>query len=178
MYKKIAITNRKLCSNLLEKITKLDASDYDHIILREKDLPFEAYLSLADMATELSNKVILHNHVKVCEMLKCYKIHLPFNIFKNEINRLNDYEIIGVSIHSLKEAQEAEILGASYITASPVFTTKCKENVNPKGLQWLKDICKGVSIPVYALGGVNEENSQSCIEAGAEGVCMMSEAMK
>ena len=75
------------------------------------------------------------------------------------------------------EAKEAEKLGATYVTASPIFRTKCKEDVEPKGLYWLKEICKGVSIPVYALGGINNINARNCIEAGAEGVCTMSSAM-
>ena len=177
MYKKVAITNRKLCSDLFEQIKKLDKSDFDYIILREKDLSLEEYTILAESAVKLSPKIILHNYVQSCEKLNYKKIHLPLNVLRTEYSKLKEYEIIGASIHSLAEAKEAERLGASYVTASPIFRTKCKEDVDPKGLYWLKEICKGVSIPVYALGGINNINAQNCIEAGAEGVCMMSSAM-
>lgn len=178
MYKKIAITNRKLCPDLLKQIKKLDISDYDYIILREKDLTIDEYTSLAEKAIESSHKIVLHYYLDACEILNYKKVHLPFNIFKREINRLNNFDIIGVSTHSIKEAVEAERLGASYITASHIFETKCKEGLAPKGIDWLKEICENVSIPVYALGGINENNAQSCIDAGASGVCMMSLAMK
>lgn len=177
MYKKVAITNRKLCTDLLEQIKKLDASDFDYIILREKDLSLEEYTALAEKALNLSPKIILHNYVQACETLDYKKIHLPLDILRAEYSRVKGYEIIGASIHSLAEAKEAERLGSTYVTASPIFRTKCKEDVEPKGLYWLKEICKGVSIPVYALGGINNINAQNCIEAGAEGVCMMSSAM-
>ena len=173
MYKKVAITNRKLCTDLLEQIKRLDTSDFDYIVLREKDLSPE----LAKKSIKLSPKIILHNYVQACETLNYKKIHLPLDILRAEYSRVRNYEITGASIHSLAEAKEAEKLGATYVTASPIFRTKCKEDVEPKGLYWLKEICKGVSIPVYALGGINNINAQNCIEAGAEGVCMMSSAM-
>lgn len=178
MYKKIAITNRKLCPDLLEQIKKLENTDYDYIILREKDLHYTEYLSLAEKAIKISNKIILHNFVQASIDLNYKKIHLPLEVFKKEIPNIKDYKLIGVSTHNIAEAKEAELLGANYITASPIFKTKCKEDVEPKGLYWLKDVCLSVSIPVYALGGINEINAKSCIEYKAEGVCMMSNAMK
>lgn len=178
MFKKVAITNRQICSNLPEQIKKLHNSDFDYIILREKDLPYEDYLSLAKTAIEISDKIILHTYIKACEELNYYKIHLPLDIFMQEASKLQGYELVGVSAHSLDEAKKAEILGAHYITVSPIFRTNCKKDVEPKGLYWLKNICNNVSIPVYALGGINNINAQSCFEAKAEGVCMMSEAMK
>lgn len=178
MYKKIAITNRKLCPDILKQIKKLDTFDYDYIILREKDLYLEEYISLAQKAVNISSKIILHNYVTACENLKYNKIHLPYDIFKREIKRINKFEIVGVSIHSLDEAVEAEKLGTTYITASHIFETQCKEGLAPRGLGWLREICANVNIPVYALGGINKENAQSCIDAGASGICMMSAAMK
>lgn len=178
MYKKIAITNRNLCPDLLEQIKKLNNSTFDYIILREKDLTLEEYISLAKQAIEISPKIILHYYLDACEVLNYKKVHLPFNIFKNEIKRLNNFDIAGVSTHSIEEAIEAESLGASYITASHIFETKCKEGLESKGLNWLNKVCESVNIPVYALGGINEKNAQSCVDVGAKGVCMMSEAMK
>lgn len=177
MYKKIAITNRKLCADILEQIEKLNKSDFDYIVLREKDLSYGEYVALAKKAIEISPKIILHSFTDACEELEYEKIHLPFEIFKKEIKRLKCYDIIGVSTHSINEAVMAEKLGASYITYSHIFDTKCKEGLEPKGLLALKEVCESINIPVYALGGINENNAQSCVDMGASGVCMMSEAM-
>lgn len=178
MSHKIAITNRKLCSDLCTQLKILNASDYDLIILREKDLNSEEYTLLAKKALEISPKVILHTYISACESLDYYKIHLPFEAFEKNADRLKDYILKGVSIHSLSEAKRAEELGADYITASHIFSTDCKADLEPRGLKWLEEICNSVSIPVYALGGINSENAQDCIKAGAKGICMMSEAMK
>ena len=68
-------------------------------------------------------------------------------------------------------------MGASYITASHIFATACKAGLEPKGLEFLKEITRAMKIDVYALGGIHPDNMESCIEAGADGVCMMSEYM-
>lgn len=83
-----------------------------------------------------------------------------------------------MSVHSLEEVKEAEVLGAAFVIFGHVFETDCKPGLPPRGLTALKEICAGVSIPVYAIGGVNEENSPLCVEAGAAGVCMMSGFME
>ena len=83
--------------------------------------------------------------------------------------------VTGVSIHSVEEAITAERLGASYVTASHIFPTKCKPGLPPRGSEFLRDVCRSVSIPVYALGGIHPDNIDVCIRQGAAGVCMMSE---
>lgn len=178
MYKKIAITNRKLCSDLLKQIEILDRSDYDYIILREKDLTYEEYLKLAKEAVKISDKIILHTYIDVCEAIDYDRIHLPYKLFIENAERIKDYSIKGVSVHSVEEAVKVSDMGADYITASHIFKTVCKAGLPPKGTQWLKKVCNAVDIKVYALGGVNRDNIDECINAGADGICMMSEAMK
>ena len=81
---------------------------------------------------------------------------------------------IGTSVHSAEDAIYAMKHGAAYVTAGHVFATDCKKGLEPRGLHFLKDVCCNVDIPVYAIGGINENNMESCIKAGAAGVCMMS----
>lgn len=82
-----------------------------------------------------------------------------------------------MSVHSKEEAISAQELGVSYIMAGHIFKTDCKKDVPPRGLSFLSEICSAVKIPVYAVGGINKENAILCIEAGAAGVCMMSNFM-
>ncbi len=175
---KIAITNRRLTDDLLRQIEILHKSDYEYIILREKDLHEEEYIALAKGAIEISDKIILHSFIDAAMELDYKKIHLPYPLFEKNISRVKDFDIIGVSTHSADEALMCQKYGASYITYSHIFETDCKKGIAPKGLDELEKICRIISIPVYALGGINEKNAQSCIEVGAFGVCMMSESMK
>ena len=87
------------------------------------------------------------------------------------------FKQIGASCHSVEEAQEAERLGCTYITAGHVFVTDCKKGLAPRGLEFLQDVCRSVSIPVYAIGGINGENIDAVRKTGASGACVMSGLM-
>jgi thiamine-phosphate pyrophosphorylase len=79
--------------------------------------------------------------------------------------------LIGVSCHSFEEAREAEAAGASYVFYGPVFETPSKASFGPpQGMARLAEVCRGVRLPVIAIGGVNEENGAKCLRAGAAGV--------
>lgn len=73
----------------------------------------------------------------------------------------------GASCHSVTEVEEAERDGAQFVVFGPVFKTGDK---TPVGLQLLTAAASAVRIPVFALGGVTEENATSCISAGAAGI--------
>ena len=85
---------------------------------------------------------------------------------------------VGVSVHSPEEAIFAQNAGADYLIAGHIFLTDCKKGLPARGLGFLSDICSSVTIPVFAIGGMNEEHGHLAVQAGASGVCMMSELMK
>ncbi len=90
---------------------------------------------------------------------------------------LSQFRILGASCHSVEDALEAQSLGCTYITAGHIFATDCKRGAPPRGLSFLREVCESVSIPVYAIGGINGENYPSVLEAGAAGACIMSGLM-
>lgn len=87
---------------------------------------------------------------------------------------------IGCSIHSVEEAVEAQKLGASYITAGHIYATDCKKGLAPRGLEFLKEVCESVTIPVYAIGGIDVEGTRrdEVKMCGAAGSCIMSGMMR
>ena len=152
------------------------------IILREKDLAETEYEKLAADVIKIcfaAGKIcILHTFKSAAVRLNHPYIHLSFKDFMGMNDKEKSFfKIIGVSTHSVDEAIKAQENGASYITASHIFPTDCKADLAPRGLEFLKDVCNAVSIPVYALGGINEDNANECIKCGAAGVCMMSGLM-
>lgn len=74
---------------------------------------------------------------------------------------------IGVSTHTLEQAQEAEAGGADYIGFGPVFPTATKDAGKPRGLERLREVTRTVKIPVAAIGGITVENACSVCGAGA-----------
>lgn len=189
MYKLLAITNRHLCNNeFLEQIqdictlnAKNKVIESVSIVLREKDLSENDYKKLAVNVLKICKKnnteCILHTYYKVAKELNCKKIHLPLHVLKSNPNIYKDFDEVGVSIHSVSEAIEAMNLGATYITAGHIFATDCKKDLPPRGLSFLSSVCSSVNIPVYAIGGISPANAKKAINAGAEGVCIMSGLM-
>lgn len=180
----VAVTNRHLCKiNFLTKIEELSKSDVEAIILREKDLSESEYEDLAKKVIEIceknGKKLILHNFLNVAKKLNHKNIHLPFEIFKSMNQEVfKDFSEIGTSIHSVEDAIFAEKNGATYITAGHIFETDCKKGLKGRGLDFLKEVCSSVKIPVYAIGGISSTNLESVLDCGAKFGCIMSGAMK
>ncbi len=197
LYKKIAITDRELFFKAYREKFKTEKENYikeaymehllkltekvDLMILREKNLDMEEYKNLVqNLFAVLENRenLVLHTHIKTAFQLDFKKIHLPFPVFCKNLSLLHLFELTGVSVHSLEEARFAEKHGADYIIAGHIFQTQCKKDLKPKGLDFLENICENIKIPVYALGGITEENELDTIKAGALGACRMSDYMK
>lgn len=182
MCKLIAVTNRKLCSgDFLEQIKTLAENDVDMIVLREKDMNERDYGKLAMQVQEIcrlyGTTCVLHNYFGVAKRQEADGIHLPLlKAMKNREN-LRTVRLSGVSTHSIEQIQLAEACFASYVFYSHVFPTKCKEGAAPKGLAQLSEACNASTVPVYALGGISPENAGLVLNAGAEGICLMSWAM-
>ena len=195
------ISNRKLCENgnLEKQIEKIFSAYKRKIILenfeivsltlREKDLDKNEYLNLVEKIYPICKKykinLILHQNydLNLDEKYMIEGLHLSYEIFKSLNKNIREglikkYKRIGVSIHSLEEAREVDNLGASYIVAGHIFETDCKKGLEPRGLKFVEDLSSVLTIPIFAIGGIDENNSQSVIDSGAFLVCMMSSLMK
>jgi len=91
--------------------------------------------------------------------------------------RLGGNGLVGKSVHSVDGALKAQADGADYLVAGSVFETLSHPNIAPAGLDFLREVCAAVSIPVVAIGGVKPENVGECIAAGAAGVAALSPLM-
>ena len=195
------ISNRKLCENenLEKQIEKIFSAYEKKIILkkfeivaltlREKDLDKNEYLKLIEKVYPICQKykinLILHQNydLNLDDKYNIEGIHLSYSIFKSlneniKAELIKKYKRIGVSVHSLNEAKEVESLGASYVVAGHIFETDCKKGLEPRGLKFIEDLSSTLTIPIFAIGGIDEKNSQSVINNGAFSICMMSTLMK
>jgi thiamine-phosphate pyrophosphorylase len=82
--------------------------------------------------------------------------------------------MLGTSAATAEEARAGEAQSAAYVGAGPVWATPSKPDAEPPiGLEGLAEICRAVSIPVVAIGGVDSSNAADCIRAGASGVAVV-----
>ncbi len=170
-------------------VSYLENFQIESLVLREKDISEKEYeklyLSIKKLALEYNIPLFSHSHWKSKAFKEDGLIHLPMNIFEkiskdcnNRDNFFRNYREIGVSVHSVDEAIYAEKMGATYIIFGHIFETECKKGIKSRGCNLLRDVCKSVCIPVYAIGGINKKNAQMAIDNGAHGVCIMSGIMK
>ena len=128
-FKIIAVSNRKLCNRpFLEQIERVCKIHPEAVILREKDLTEEEYGTLAKEVMNICRRYqvscILHNFWKTALELGCTSVHLPLPILQKIADEeKKKFTKIGISIHSVEEAKEAEQLGASYLTAGHIYAT-------------------------------------------------------
>lgn len=180
----ICVTSRSLCrGDFLDQLSKIAKAGPKYVILREKDLSEEKYGELAKKAAavfhDTDTRLILHYYYKTAIELGWKAIHLPLHILREMSSEEKaQFELVGASCHSVSDAEEAQTLGADYITAGHVFVTDCKKGLPPRGIDFLRDVCSSVKISVYAIGGISPDNIDLVRKAGAAGACVMSGFMK
>lgn len=175
----IAITSRKLCRRpFLEQLRMVAEAGPEMIILREKDLLHEEFVALARdciAICEASGTMMsVNSDVAAARELGVQCVHLPMDVLRR--TDVSGFGLVGASVHSAAEAEEAESLGADYLIAGHVFPTACKRG-EPRGPGFLKDVCASVDIPIYGVGGVTPENYGRVISSGASGAAAMSSVM-
>jgi thiamine-phosphate pyrophosphorylase len=173
---------------LLLKIEAAAAAGVDWIQIREKDLSGRDCGLLTREALQRAAKsragnqartrIIVNDRLDVALTENAGGVHLgEKSLPVPEAKRLvvdrgegNDF-VIGISCHSLEAARSAERDGADYLFFGPVFATLSKAAFGaPQGLERLVTVCREVSIPVLAIGGITLENASACLAAGASGI--------
>ena len=108
------------------------------------------------------------------------RIHLPEQSLPLGVVRwrIGTGGMLGKSVHTVENAKRAQADGADYIVAGTIFASQSHPDIEPMGLDFLREVCAAVSISVLAIGGVTPENAGECIRAGAAGVAVLSPIMR
>lgn len=185
----IAVTDSASCprplAEQIERLAKLTELRPQSVILRAKSLDKAAYRTLALQAQQSCEAagipLILHSDWQLARELGISMLHLPLALLR----QISEYERayftwLSTPVHSVGEAQEAQALGATVLIAGHIYTTQCKASLAPRGLGFLQSVCSAVSLPVYAIGGIDFDAEQHAeLQAnGARGACVMSAYMR
>ena len=141
-------------------------------------------LSARDLATLLRSvlqvargvPVLVNTRADVALACGAQGVHLPSNsVAPSRIRAIAPAGfLIGVSCHDEEELKTAGRLGADFAVYGPIFATPSHVGAPPLGLDALAAAARAAYLPIYALGGVNEENAPLCLDAGAAGVAGIS----
>lgn len=172
--------NRTHGRPLLDVVAAALRGGIDTVQLREKDLPARALYELAcDLRTlcERYDALLLVNgRLDVAAAAGAHGVHLPARSFHPAEARavLGSEALVGVSCHNLDEAMNAASEGADFLVCGPVFPTPSKQQFGPPiGTAVLAQVCREVSLPVLAIGGITSQNLALVREAGARGIAVV-----
>ena len=176
-YYKLAVKVQKICEK-----NKIKFFIHSHVQIAKKLGVKNIHLSIPNLKniTNIVNTEDIANttsHPNNDKYVNTY--NLTYNDKLTSIqNPLLYFENISISCHSMEDVNFAIKSNANQIILGTIFETECKKGLKGKGLSFVKEITANCPIPVYAIGGIKEDNIAAIKKAGAKGGCMMSGFMK
>ncbi|MFH0860648.1 MAG: thiamine phosphate synthase [Candidatus Altiarchaeota archaeon] len=176
------ITDRKLSKKSVESTVEDAVKGGVKVVqYREKELPAGEMLRVAENLRDITREAgvlfLVNDRVDIALAVGADGVHLGQDDMPIEIARrlLGRESVIGVTVHNVREARDAERRGADYLGMSPVFSTSTKSDAGePAGVELIREVKKVVAVPCVAIGGIIMENLQEVIDAGADSVAMIS----
>ncbi len=148
--------------------------------LRAKYLDDRAFMALAsdlrELCADMQTPFVINDRADIAKIVGADGLHLGQDDLAIADARCVVGEMqIGISTHNLQQAVRADAEGADLIAFGPVFETKTKENPDPiVGLRTLEEVCRKVSRPVVAIGGITPKNAEETLRFGASYVAVIS----
>ncbi|MEC1681335.1 thiamine phosphate synthase [Bacillus mojavensis] len=141
----------------------------------EERIDFAAKVQTA--CREAGVPFIVNDDVELALKLKADGVHIGQEDAKaKEVRDAIGDMILGVSAHTMSEVKQAEEDGADYVGLGPIYPTETKKDTRAvQGVSLIEAVRRqGISIPIVGIGGITIENAAPVIEAGADGVSMIS----
>lgn len=151
----------------------------DLIQLREKELSdddvYKRALRIKKEADKYNTPLIIDDRVDVAKKLGV-GLHLGDDDMSIKEARaiLGDEAIIGASVKTVERAHEAEAEGASYFGTGALFPTQTKVITRHTSMDTFRAIKQCASVPVYAIGGINEKTLPELKGEDFDGICVVS----
>jgi len=149
------------------------------IQLREKNLGFDDFVKEARAIKKLTDAYnipfVINDAVDVALAVDADGVHVgQDDLDAGELRKLLGDKIIGVSADTVELALKAEADGADYIGVGAIYATATKTDAEVVTFETITAICQAVTIPVVAIGGLNESNILSLTGTGVDGVALVS----
>ena len=170
-------TNGRPLVPLLQRVL---AAGMPAIQLRERDLFARELLTLAREVQAVTgaarSQLLINDRIDVALTMDGVGVHLRSTSLPVSVARqlLGAQRLLGISVHSMEEAREAELQGADYIVLGPIYETPSKQMFGPPlGIHVLEKACGLVRIPIIGIGGVTAVRAREMRRAGAFGAAVI-----
>jgi thiamine-phosphate pyrophosphorylase len=143
---------------------------------REKGLQLPDLEAIAVTCREANVPLIINDDIDVALAIGADGVHVGQNDLPVAVVRrlVPPGWIIGASTNNVDEAGAAESAGATYVSVGNLFGTTSKQDTRSATLETLRAVKAAVSVPVSAIGGINETNVAGVPAAGADMACVIS----
>lgn len=177
-----AVTDRHWLNGetLYSQVEKALKGGATFIQLREKNLDEFSFLEEAKKIQKLCKEYnvpfVINDNVEIAKKINADGVHVGQSDMEAQNVReiLGDDKIIGVSAQTVEQALLAEKHGADYLGVGAVFKTGSKDDAEEVSHDELERICKAVSIPVIAIGGITHDNVKELSGRGIVGIAVIS----
>lgn len=153
----------------------------DIIQFRAKDLAPKQIAAIGSRLLKITEQagvpLVINDHPQIAHEIGAPLAHLGQEDFfdgTRQQSRAREQAAFGLSTHAAAQAERAIAAGASYIAVGPVYATPTKPSAKPVTLEYVRWAAANVRIPWFAIGGVNLQNLDDVLAAGATRVCVVS----
>ena len=174
-----AVTDRRWTSSLKDDVESAIKGGATMVQLREKDIPEEEFVTLAKDIKRITDRygipLMINDNVNVAMEVNAAGVHIgqsDGNVA--DVRKRIGNKILGVSVRTVEQAGKAEADGADHLGCGAIFGTLSKDDAGSVSMDTLKAICRAVSIPVVAIGGISRDNITQLKGTGIKGVAVIS----
>jgi len=177
------VTDTKLSlPKTVEEIVELAAKAGVGLVqLREKKLDNQGFIEKAKAIKKILSPyqipLIINDTIEVALAVDAEGLHIGQNDIPYQEARklLGKDKIIGLSVETMKQLEEANTWEVDYLALSPVFSTNTKKDIaKPWGLEGVKKAVNITQKPLVAIGGINLENIASLFDLGIQSAAVVS----
>lgn len=182
-YSVYLVTDRGLCNgrDLLEVVGQAVQGGVSLVQLREKSASTRDFLELGKALAQLlrpsGTPLLVNDRVDIALAIGAGGVHIGQSDmpYADARRLLGPEAIIGVSVETMEQVEQAEAWDVDYLGVSPVFNTSTKtDTTKPWGLDGLSQVRRQSSKPLVAIGGLGAHNAAGVIRAGADGIAVVS----
>lgn len=169
---------------ILDALVQAAKGGADVLQIRDKKAPAaETYALVGQLqqrlyTAEIAPDLLVNDRTDIAIAADLTGVHLaakslPIAVVAMLRDRAGWSGSIGCSVHSFDEAVEAQHAGADYVTFGHIFTSESHPGVPPRGLRELRRIVDALSIPVMAIGGIDQTNVGAVLDTGCSGIAVI-----
>ena len=168
-------------AGLVEAVGVAIANGVTIVQLRDKDAEGRALAetarALLAVMRPLGVPLIINDRADVMVAVGADGVHIgQSDLSVDDVRRVvGPTAIVGLSVEAVEHAHPTQAEGASYVAVSPVYGTPTKtDTAPPLGLEGVERVAAAAAVPVVGIGGIDATRAPGVIDAGANGVAVVS----